>query len=42
MFQNLRVVDPKVYEKTRLDLKQIIKLSSALNQLAEQRAKGGN
>lgn len=38
MFQNLRVVDPAVYEKTRLDLEQIIKLSSALNQLADQLA----
>jgi hypothetical protein len=39
MFQNLKVVDPTVSEKTRITLEQIFKLSSALNQAANQMAK---
>ena len=36
MFQNLRIVDPAVSEKARLDLEQIIKLSAELNQVADK------
>jgi hypothetical protein len=42
MFQNLKIVDPAVSEKTRLSLEQIIKLSFALNQSADVMAKTDN
>ena len=41
MFQNLRIVDPAVSEKARLDLEQIIKLSAELNQVADKITKSG-
>jgi hypothetical protein len=41
MFQNLKVIDTEVSEKTRMNLKQIIKLSAALNQTADKMAKMG-
>ncbi len=41
MFQNLKVVDPTISEKTGMNLEQIIKLSAALNQAANQMAKIG-
>ncbi len=40
MFQNLRLIDPKVAIKTRLDLKKITDLSAELN--AEARKSAGN
>jgi hypothetical protein len=36
MFQNLRVIDPKVAEKTKSDLETVIKLSDALKIEAEK------
>lgn len=42
MFQNLRLIDPAVYEKAGLELNRIIRLSFALDQLAEQMAGSGN
>ncbi|HEX8250880.1 MAG TPA: hypothetical protein VF599_22085 [Pyrinomonadaceae bacterium] len=36
MFQNLRVIDPKVAEKTKSDLETVIKLSAALQKEAEK------
>ena len=39
MFQNLKVIDTEVSEKTGMNLEQIIKLSAALNQAAAKMAK---
>ena len=41
MFQNLRLVDPKVSIKTKSDLQKIIELSSMLNTEAQKMANGG-
>ncbi len=41
MFQNLRVVDPAVSEKTKLDLERIIELSGLLNAEARKMAATG-
>lgn len=38
MFQNLRVIDPKVAEKTKSDLETVIKLSDALQKEAEKQS----
>jgi|GEM_PF-594608 len=38
MFQNLRVIDPKVAEKTKSDLETVIKLSDALQKEAERQS----
>jgi hypothetical protein len=40
MFQNLRVIDPKVAEKTKSDLETVIKLSDALRKEAEKQSAG--
>jgi len=40
MFQNLRVIDPKVAEKTKSDLETVIKLSVALKIEAEKSGAG--
>jgi cell fate (sporulation/competence/biofilm development) regulator YlbF (YheA/YmcA/DUF963 family) len=39
MFQNLKIVDPTISEKTGNNLAQIIKLSAALNQASDKMAK---
>ena len=41
MFQNLRLIDPKVSMKTRLELGKIKQLSAELNQEADKMTKGG-
>ena len=42
MFQNLRVVEPSVAEKTKLDLEKIIELSASLDAEARKKAETGN